>query len=169
MMEISISVNGLQALAAGLRQAPAYTDQVLRAAMTEATLLAQREWQDNLPRVSGLTAKSITSDVASTPAGVLGVVGSSQPSARWIELGTKPHPVSEKGREALAEWAVKKLGVSKKEAPGVAFLIARKIASEGTPAQHPMGRAVAATEGQIVAMFERAANQIAEHLVQEGA
>lgn len=167
MMEISISVNGLQALAAGLRQAPAYTDQVLRAAMTEATLLAQREWQDNLPRVSGLTAKSITSDVASTTAGVLGVVGSSQPSALFVELGTRPHmpPVA-----ALEPWVKAVLGIrEKKEVKRVAYLVARKIAREGTPAQHPMGRAVAATEGQIVAMFERAANQIAEHLVQEGA
>ena len=89
-MELSISLGDLRAYGQGLRDAPAYTDQVLRAAMTEATMLMQREWQERLPRgASDLTAASITSDVASTPAGVLGVVGSSQPSALFVELGDK--------------------------------------------------------------------------------
>ena len=84
-MRLSISIAGLDGLARGLREAPGYTDQVLQAAMYEATLLAKREWQENMPRgVTGLTAGSIHSDVSSTPAGVLGVVGSSQPSAVWV-------------------------------------------------------------------------------------
>ena len=43
--------------------------------------------------------------------------------------------------------------------------MARKIAREGTPAQHPMARAVQSTEGQVVAMFDRAAAKVAAHLV----
>ena len=164
-MNLSISMGGLQSFAQGLRDSPEYTDRVLQEAMTEATLLVQREWQENLPRVSGLTARSITSDVASTPAGVLGVVSSSQPNALFLELGTRPHWVGKTGREALGAWAIKRLGVSKKEAPRVAYAIARKIAREGTPAQHPMARAVQSTEGQVIAMFERAAAKVAAHLV----
>lgn len=167
-MRLSISIAGLDSLARGLREAPVYTDQVLQTAMHEATLLAQREWQENMPRgASGLTAASITSDVSSTPAGVLGVVSSSQPSAVWVELGTKPHmPPS----EALQPWVKAVLGIrDPKEVRNVAFLVARKIARHGTPAQRPMARAVEATEGQILAIFERAAAQVAAHITEGNA
>lgn len=162
-MNLSMSLGDLQAFARGLRDAPEYTDRVLQEAMTEATLLVQREWQENLPRVSGLTARSITSDVASTPAGVLGVVSSSQPNALFLELGTRPHmpPVA-----AIEPWVKAVLGIREpKEVKRVAFLVARKIAREGTPAQHPMARAVQSTEGQVIAMFERAAAKVVAHLV----
>lgn len=164
-MRLSISIAGLDGLARGLREAPGYTDQVLQAAMYEATLLAQREWQENMPRgATGLTAGSIHSDVSSTPAGVLGVVGSSQPSAVWVELGTRPHmPPS----EALQPWVKAVLGIhDPKEVRNVAFLVARKIARHGTPAQRPMARAVEATEGQIIAIFERAAAQVVAHIAE---
>lgn len=159
-------MGNLDAIARGLREAPEVTKTLLLAAATEATLLVQREWQERLPRVSGLTAQSIIPDVFSTPAGVLGVVGSSQPSALFVELGTRPHmpPVA-----AMVPWVKAVLGISDpKEIKRVAFLVARKIARKGTPAQRPMGLAVEATEGQIVAMFERAADQIASHLVGSG-
>lgn len=161
-MNLSVSMPAMDAISRGLLEAPAFAHKVLEETTTEATLLLQREWQDNLPRVSGLTAKSITSDVASTPAGVLGIVGSSQPSALFVELGTKPHmpPVA-----AMVPWVKAVLGITEpKEVKRVAFLVARKIAMHGTPAQRPMGKAVEATQGQIAAMFERAAGRIADHL-----
>ena len=161
-MNLSVSMPAMDAISRGLLEAPAFARKVQEETATEAALLLQREWQDNLPRVSGLTAKSITSDVASTPAGVLGIVGSSQPSALFVELGTKPHmpPVA-----AMVPWVKAVLGITEpKEVKRVAFLVARKIAMHGTPAQRPMGKAVEATQGQIVAMFERAAGRIANHL-----
>ncbi|MFT4243556.1 MAG: hypothetical protein QM569_14885 [Acidovorax sp.] len=165
---MSISLGGLQSFARGLREAPAYTDQVLQETITEATLLLQREWQENMPRgASDLTVASITSDVASTPAGVLGVVGSSQPSALFVELGTRPHMPP---AQALEPWIKAVLGIrDPKEVKSVAFLVARKIAREGTPAQYPMRRAAQATEGQIVALFERAADKVMAHMAGGGA
>lgn len=153
----------MEALSRGLLEAPEYARQVLEAATTEATLLLQREWVDRMPiGASEITRKSITSDVASTPAGVLGIVGSSQPSALFVELGTKPHmpPVA-----AMVPWVKAVLGITEpKEVQRVAYLVARKIARHGTPAQRPMGKAVEATAGQVVAIFERAAARIAERL-----
>ena len=163
-MNISISVGNLDAIARGLREAPEVTDRELRAAMTEATALVWNQWSDNMPTVTSGTKQAITVDVFSTPAGVLGVVGNAQPSALFVELGTKPHFIGKEGREALAEWAIKKLGVSKEEAKGVAFAIGHKIARDGTPAQRPLGRAVDSTRGQIVVMFENAAQRIVQHL-----
>lgn len=166
-MELSISLGDLRAYGQGLRDAPAYTDQVLRVAMTEATLLLQGQWQERLPRgASDLTAGSITSDVASTPAGVLGVVGSILPSALFVELGTRPHMPP---AQALEPWVKAVLGIREpKEVKSVAFLVARKIAREGTPAQYPMARAASAIEGQILAMFEQGAAKVAAYLAGGG-
>ena len=161
-MKLTISIGDLQQFARGLREAPEYTEQQLLAAAHEATLLVQREWMENMPRVSGLTARSITSDVASTPTGVLGVVASSAPNALFLELGTRPHmpPVA-----AIEPWVRAVLGIREpKEAKRVAFLVARKIAREGTPAREPLGKAIAVTEAQVLMMFERAADRIVQNL-----
>ncbi|QIL81817.1 hypothetical protein G7047_19265 [Diaphorobacter sp. HDW4A] len=162
-MNLSISLGDLSGIQRGLRDAPAFTREVLEAAMTEATQLVEREVIENIPRAStGLTAKSITRDVMSTPAGVLGVVGSSQPSALFLELGTRPHmpPI-----DALVPWVRAVLGIrDPKEAKSVAFLVGRKIAREGTKPQRPFERAVTSTETQVIAMFEDAAQRIVRHL-----
>lgn len=161
-MNLEISLGDLTAIERGLREAPAYSQQVLEATMHQATLLVQREWQENMPRVSGLTARSITSDVASTPAGVLGIVGSSQPSALFIELGTAPHmpPIA-----AMEPWVKAVLGIREpKEVKRVAFLVARKIAREGTEPQRLMERAALSTRSQVIAMFEAAAGQILQFI-----
>lgn len=162
-MNLSVSMPAMDAISRGLLEAPAFARKVLEEATTEATLLLRREWQDRMPTgASEITRKSITSDVASTPAGVLGITGSSQASALFVEVGTKPHmpPV-----DAMVPWVKAVLGITEpKEVKRVAFLVARKIAIHGTPAQRPMGKAVEATQGQIAAMFERAAGRIANRL-----
>lgn len=164
MSSLHLSIAGLDALRRGFEQAPEATRREMLGTMTQATLLLEREAKERTPKATGLTAASIASDAFSTPAGVIGTVGSSQASLSFVELGTKPHAVSAEGREALAEWAVKRLGVSRKEAPRVAFLVARKIARRGTKAQRPLGEAIAATEGQVLRMFEDAAARVAAYL-----
>ncbi|MCD6663508.1 MAG: hypothetical protein LT082_08920 [Comamonas sp.] len=161
MSSLHLSVSGLDALLRGFAQAPEFTQRTLLATMTEATMLVQREAQERTPKVTGKTAASIASDAFATPVGVIGIVGSSQPSATFIELGTKPHmpPV-----EALVPWVRAVLGVDRKRERSVAYLVARKIARKGTKAQRPFGEAIAATEGQMLRMFEDAAGRIAAHL-----
>jgi hypothetical protein len=53
------------------------------------------------------------------------------PQSLWIEYGTHPHPVSKKGREAIAAWAQRKLGIDEKEAESAAWGIANKIRAHG--------------------------------------
>ncbi|CAN5439069.1 hypothetical protein BH10PSE18_BH10PSE18_19030 [soil metagenome] len=162
MSGLQISAPALAAISRGWAEAPAVTRRELLAAMTQATLLVEREVKEGIPRgATGLTAASVTSDAFSTSAGVLGIVGSSQPAALFVELGTKPHmpPV-----EALVPWVRAVLGVDAKRAPSVAFLIARKIARKGTKAQRPFALALARTEGQVLRMIESAADRIASHL-----
>lgn len=168
MTQLHMTLAGLDAFHRGLSAAPEITRQEMLRAMTTATLLVEREVKEAMPKATGLTAGSITSDAFSTPAGVMGIVGSAQASAAFVELGTKPHPVSRAGRVALESWVRTKLGISAKEAPGVAYLIARKIARKGTKAQRSFEKSLAATQGQVLRMFEAAASQVAAHIATGG-
>ena len=161
MSRFNMTFAGLDALQRGYAQAPDVTRRELLAAMTQGTLLVKREVKDGMPRASGLTAASVASDAFSTPLGVIGTVGSSQPSATFLELGTKPHmpPI-----EALIPWVKAVLGVEPKRARSVAFLVARKIARKGTQPRRVFEKAAAATEGQVLRMFEDAAGRVAAHL-----
>jgi hypothetical protein len=157
------SSRGLAQIDAGLARAPELTQRLLLGTMTEATMLLEREVKEEVPRgATGLTAASITSDAWVVPAGVLGVVGSSQPALGFVELGTKPHmpPV-----KALIPWVRAVLGLSAKEAPSVAFLIARKIAKRGTKPQRPLQRVLLRNEAAIVRMFENTAEEITRQVV----
>ena len=156
-----MSFAGLDALKRGFDQAPEVTRRELLAAATQGTLLVEREVKDGMPRHTGMTAASVASDAFATPVGVIGTVGSSQPSATFLELGTKPHmpPV-----EALIPWVKAVLGVEPKRARSVAFLVARKIARKGTKPRRVFEKAAAATEGQVLRMFEDAAGRVAAHL-----
>lgn len=159
---MSISAQALAQLQAGLRQAPAIAERELLATVTEAALLVQHEVQDNIPHgATGLTRASVTAEAFSTPTGPLGVVGSSQPSALFLELGTKAHmpPVA-----ALVPWVQAVMGLRDQEAQRVAFLVARKISRVGTKAQAPFARGLAAVSAQIDQMFEACAARIASQL-----
>ncbi|WP_238947531.1 hypothetical protein [Vandammella animalimorsus] len=163
MIRYHMGLGALDAITRGLREAPEQTRQILEATMHQVTLLVQREAQENMPRASGLTAASIGSEVHSTPAGVLGVVGSASPVAAFVELGTKPHmpPI-----DAIQPWVKAVLGIAEpKENRRVAYLVARKIAAHGTEAKRPLGRAAEAMQPQVVRLFEDAAAQIAQRLV----
>jgi hypothetical protein len=163
-VNIQISAGALDTLARGLREAPQLYEQVMLPVMTQVTQGLQGDVTDAFPAASGLTRSSISSDVFSTPAGVLGVVGSSAPAAVFVELGTKPHmpPI-----EALITWVRAVLGVEPKRAKSVAFLVARKIAKKGTRAQLPFAKTLAAQQGEIVRAFENAAADLAQRMAGE--
>lgn len=162
---LTVSAPGLAALQRGFKEAPDYTRQELLVAMTTATALLEREFKDAFPSVSGLTRASIHGDAFSTPTGALGVVGSASVAVAAVELGTKPHmpPV-----EALESWVHDRMGLAGKEALGVAWAIARKIAKRGTKAQYPIRDSWDAQYKSVAQMFEQAAGRIAAHLIATG-
>ena len=161
MHAIHVSIEGLAVLQRGMEQAPEMTRNALLYAMTEATMLTERETRELMPRVSGLTAASIESDAFATPVGVVGTVGSPLPSALFIELGTRPHmpPV-----DARIPWVRAALGVEPTREREVAWLVARKIAKHGTKAQKPFERAAQAVSGQVARIFETACSLVAEQI-----
>lgn len=160
-MRLEISAPALDAIQRGAEQAPALVQRELLAMMTVVTIGLEGEVKDAMPKHSGVTANSIHSDAFASPAGVLGVVGSAQPAALFVELGTKPHmpPV-----EALVPWVRNVLGVEERKARSVAYLIARKIAREGTPARIPFRGTLERMAPQIGREFETAAGRIAQQL-----
>jgi hypothetical protein len=162
-----MSVDSLRQLQRALQEAPEVAERELTAAATEAVLLVEREVQERISvGATGLTRASVTGDVMSTPVGPLGVVGSSQVSALFVELGTKPHmpPVA-----PLVPWVRNVLGVPAKDARNVAFLVARKIAVHGTPAQRPFGQAAEATQAEVVRIYEDAVGRMAGRLAGDAA
>lgn len=160
-MRIQLSAQRLAQLQQAFRLAPQQAVRSLMRAMVEATRLLQREVQDSLAKRSrsGLTLGSVVADAWAVPAGVLGVVGSNQPSAAFLEFGTKPHmpPVT-----ALEQWVQDALGVSAADAHRVAFLVARKIAREGTPALKIFENAFSRNAGQVIAIFDREVGRMAD-------
>lgn len=160
-MNSYLSAPTLARLQASFAKAPDYTRQRLLAAMTGATQFLEGEIKDEWPVGVFNSREQITSDAFSTPAGVLGVVGTPSPYAPVIEGGRKPGKgVGELGRQAIALWAEKKLGVAAKDALGVAFLVSRKIKREGIEAKRPIGKVVDRSTAQIGRYFEDAVAQI---------
>lgn len=161
---IHIDASGLAALQRGFARAPEFTRERLLDAMTEATLYLEREVKDAFPAVSGLTRASITRDAFSTPAGVLGVVGSASPAVAAVELGTRPHmpPVA-----AILLWVQDKFGLAGEDAERMAWGVARKIKAHGTKGQGHFQRTLAAGTGTLTSIFQGAVQDIAQHLADD--
>lgn len=153
----------LGAARAAWDQFPAIVREELNAAMSEADLLIEREVRERTPSgaskggASGLKGSLYGEETVGLD-NVIGVVASSLPYAEPVELGTRPHfpPV-----EPLIDWVIAKLNVPEEQAPGVAFLVARKIARVGTPAAHMFRDGFAAVQGQVEGIFTRANERIA--------
>ena len=162
---LALSAHSLAALTRGFKEAPVVAERELTAAATEATMLLEREVKEAWPTGIFHSRQQISSDVFSTPTGVLGVVGTPSAYAPVIEHGRKPGKgVSREGREALAMWAIGILGVAPKDAPGVAFLISRKIKAKGIAAKHPFQNVYQKHEPYVLRMFEDACGRVAAHL-----
>ena len=168
-MNVQISAPALAAIQRGLDEAPDMVHRELLAGMRAITIHLEGETADALrpPDVgaSGALSESISSDAFTTPAGVLGVVGTPKHYAVVVEDGRRPGKgVSREGRVALAAWAVSKLGVPQKEADGVAYLIARKIKREGIKARKIFQNTLDQSMPAVVREFELAAGRIANQL-----
>lgn len=159
-MRLDIEFDGLEKLRAAMARAPQVVEQELTAFMHAATLHLKAEIQELTPKGAGGLAghglhASWDNQVETLAPGVVqGVVGSAQPHAIYVELGTKPHFPPPK---ALVPWVQAKLGIQEEPAAlGVAFLVARKIAQRGTLGVGMAHRALAANTAQIQRQFEAA-------------
>lgn len=162
---VTLDTSLMREYAKYLKQAPQIVLEEIATSMTEALLLLMREIKEIIPvGAHGLLRGSVTHSIVTRIRGVemAGKVFSPLNYAVPVELGTKPHfpPLA-----PLRDWAEKKLGVSKSESRGVAFLIARKIAAKGTPAQRPFETGATKNAQQVNAIFERGLARIRDRLM----
>lgn len=65
-------------------------------------------------------------------------VNNEAPHAGIVELGARPHAVSEEGRQAIKSWCMRKLGLDEKEAESASWAIANKIRMVGQTPRYVM-------------------------------
>lgn len=135
---------------------------------------------DRTPAAEGNLRNSILSRREISPTTMLGVVGTAIGYAPAVEHGTKPHPVSEAGILAIAEWAKRKLplgqAVSAKTgrplkikgldelALSAAHAIAWKIRHHGTPGAGMFGKAWAANRPRVLGEYQTAWRRIVQRI-----
>ncbi len=162
MNAIAIDIVGLDEMRAAWAQAPEIARAELTAAMIEADRLLKGEVQDATPSSGhGTLRDSIFAVEQVSDTQIIGIVGTAQPYAIPVELGSKPHfpPV-----ESLIDWVRVKLGVPEKEARSVAFLVARKIARTGTEGAFMFTNTFRRLEPAVQAIFARARDRIVARL-----
>lgn len=161
-MKTSMELQGWDLLDLAFRVAPAMVQEEMLRATTEADMLLEREVKDLTPTATGLSRASIISREQTIESGALGVVGTTLPHVAYVELGTKPHfpPV-----QAIEDWVRVKFGYSdEKKIAAAALAIARKIAVRGTLGVGMFHRTWARHQPQVVAIYERAVERIAQRL-----
>lgn len=147
---LSIRLEGAEQLARAYAQAPAVVRQELGVFLYGMTQHMRSEVIDRTPAAYGTLRASISANVETLAGGMLGVVGTVQPYALPVELGTKPHfpPV-----QALEDWVRQKLGVSGADVRRVAYLVARKISKKGTTGHFMFRDALSENEAEIQRQF----------------
>jgi hypothetical protein len=169
-MMVKIDLEGFAELDAAWRLAPDIVREEMTAAMLESDLLLEREVKEKTPvgvgGAGGLKGSIAAQEPEISSDVVLGVVGTAMAHAVPVEIGTRPHfpPV-----QPLEDWVIAKLGVPEKDAHGVAFLVARKIAARGTLAVGMFHRAFNEQRPKVEAIFAAARQRIAERLARPGA
>ncbi len=104
-----ITLPGFDKVVAALAQAPEIVTEELNRFFAWTLPYLQGEVQDRTPAAEGNLRQSIIGRSEVSASGIVGVVGTALDYAPAVELGSKPHPVSEEGILALAEWAKRKL------------------------------------------------------------
>lgn len=165
MIAVKLDLEGFAELEAAWKRAPDIVREELTGAMWEAEMLLEPAVQEKTPVGAFGTLKDgiAAQEPEVSEAGVLGVVGTSVAHAIPVEIGTRPHfpPV-----QPLEDWVMKKLGVPEREAHGVAFAIARKIAQRGTLAVGMFHRAFNEKRPNVEVIFAGARRRIRDRLAE---
>ena len=159
MNDIRFDFDELKTLQAQMASAPGVVSEEIDRAVTEADLMLEREIKDAWPVASGTSRASFTHVERVNGLAVEGFVGSSLGYVQPVDLGTRPHfpPV-----DALIDWVRQKLGIAnERQARGVAFLIARKIARTGTKGAHVFETVLGRLAPQFERIFSAAQDRIA--------
>jgi len=132
-----------------------------RSFMNGAVLMFQGAIVPLAPINVGALRQSIQTSVTGTNADITGRVFSPLAYAVPVEEGSRPHwpPPG-----PILLWVTRKLGKTGAEARSVAFLVARKISRQGTPAFKFFARGIAATTPRVEALWASTGARIVKRL-----
>ncbi|TXH32520.1 MAG: HK97 gp10 family phage protein [Rhodospirillaceae bacterium] len=138
-----------------MEQAPDIVVEELAAAVTEGSMLLEREAKERTPTSGAGTLRDSIGALPVEIGGgrVTGGIATSLAYALPIELGSKPHwaPI-----EPLIDWVHRKLGKVDAEARSVARMVQLKIAKKGTKGHFMFRDAGEAVTPQFYRMLEAA-------------
>lgn len=153
----------LDTVAPALARAPQIFEEELYPSVLEAELLLEREIRERTPTSGAGTLRDSIGALPVTFSGIAfeGGVGTALSYAAPVETGSRPHrpPI-----EPLAEWVRRKLGKTGKEARGIAFAIAGKIAKKGSEGRWMFRDGLAATQDQMLAIIAAGAERAVERI-----
>jgi len=146
-MEFSVTVTGLDALVAKLREAPSIAAPILQRALSASqAILARHTVKGVVPWRTGFLTQSFRAEM--TPGMLRWFPTASY--APFVEFGTKPHVIEAKNAKALY-W------------PGAAHPV-RKVNHPGTQPNQFLERIVAASQGEIDQTFALALDTIVRQI-----
>lgn len=163
---VRMEIFGAVELAKAFQQSPKIVSDELAAATKESLVLMEREIKELTPIGASGGGGGLRDSISARPVEklsgrVIGVVGTNITYAEAVEVGTRPHfpPI-----EPLINWVRFKLDVPWEQAPGVAYLVARKISRVGTKGQRMFKRGFESTRSEVVRIFNRASARILERI-----
>lgn len=162
MTDLKVETNS-EKVARAFREAPKLFIDELARAITEGSMLLEREIRERTPTSgAGILRESIGAmPVQVGEKAVTGAVATSLSYAGAVELGAKPHwmPIA-----PLEDWVRRKLAKRADEVTEVARMIWYKIAHRGTKGHFMFRDGIKATSDQILAMLDRAAANAIEKM-----
>lgn len=135
---------------------------------------------DRTPASQGHLRQSIIGNAAVNESGFLGVIGTPLNYAPPVELGSRPHPVSEEGILQIAEWAKRTLPLGQavslktgrplktkgidEAALSAAHAIAWKIRLKGSKGAFMFRDAFIKNRGLVIYQFEQTVDRIVKRI-----
>lgn len=150
MSEVTITIHGLEAAQAKLRQVSRdLTGNPMVTGMKQSTKIVLRDARSNAPKDTGALFGSLVDDTYLEGMTVVGTVGTPIKYGKYVELGTPPHfpPL-----EAVEGWAARH-GTT-------AIAVAKAVAAHGTKATKFLQRAFEANEDRIEALIGKVVAEI---------
>ena len=155
-LQLNVALEGMEDVITDVDEFPQMVGRELSVAMEASLQFLKGQVVVRTPTNTGVLAGAINHGITSQFPNLVGFVGAPPgvPYAIVIEKGRKPGTMPPV--DAIALWAVRKLGLSPEEAKGAAFAIAKSIAKKGIKGRHMFKEGLEVSEPHIKQLFDSA-------------
>lgn len=144
-MQISVKIEGLERLQAGVASGPATLASETRLAMAAGSLLVEGTQRSLVSKDTGRTGGSITHLITGSGANLTSKIGPSVATAIYLEKGRKPGKMPPV--KAIEPWA-RRHGINP-------YMLARSIGRKGTKPHPFVAPSLDPNRAKIIALFEK--------------